>query len=90
MDDLWGEHRSQGWSMVALSIDREPDDAIAYLARHGYTLPAAWASPIWRQSFPKPKGLPIPLLVGRDGRLLLSEKGQMFAEDVQAIGKLLG
>jgi peroxiredoxin len=90
MEALWREHQNQGWSMVALSIDRKPEDASAYMARRGYTFPAAWASPSWRQAFPKPKGLPITLLVGRDGRLLLAEKGQMFAEDVQAIGKLLG
>ncbi|MEY3216747.1 MAG: hypothetical protein RLZZ280_1124 [Pseudomonadota bacterium] len=90
MEALWRDNQSQSWRMVALSIDRKPEDASAYLAKRGYTFPAAWASPSWRQAFPKPKGLPITLLVGRDGRLLLAEKGQMFAEDVQAIGKLLG
>jgi hypothetical protein len=75
--------------MLALSIDRKPEAAAAYLARKGYTFPAAWASPEWRRSFPKPKGLPITLLTGRDRRLLLAEKGQMFAEDVEAIGSLI-
>jgi hypothetical protein len=90
MEALWREQKAKGLNMVALSIDRKPEDASAYLAKRGYTFPAAWASPGWRQSFAKPKGLPITLLVGRDGRLLLAEKGQMFAEDVQAIGKMLG
>lgn len=90
MEALWREHRSKGLNMVALSIDRKPEDARAYLAKRGYTFPAAWASPAWRQAFPKPKGLPITLLVGRDGRLRLAEKGQMFAEDVEAIAQLLG
>ena len=55
----------------------------------GYSFPAAWASPQWRKAFPKPRGLPITLLRGRDGKLLLAEKGQMFAEDVEAIAALV-
>jgi peroxiredoxin len=90
MEALWREQKAQGLNMVALSIDRKPEDASAYLAKRGYTFPAAWASPAWRETFAKPKGLPITLLVGRDGRLRLAEKGQMFAEDVLAIGKMLG
>jgi hypothetical protein len=90
MEALWREQKVKGLNMVALSIDRKPEDASAYLSKRGYTFPAAWANPAWRQAFPKPKGLPITLLVGRDGRLLLAEKGQMFAEDVQAIATLLG
>jgi peroxiredoxin len=89
MQALWREHQAKGLRMVALSIDRQAEDARAYLAKRGYTFPAAWASPAWRQAFPKPKGLPITLLVGRDGRLVLAEKGQMFAEDVQAIAQWL-
>jgi peroxiredoxin len=89
MEALWREQKAKGLNMVALSIDRKPEDASAYLAKRGYTFPAAWASPAWRQAFAKPKGLPITLLVGRDGRLRLAEKGQMFAEDVKAIAQLL-
>jgi hypothetical protein len=33
--------------------------------------------------------LPITLLRGRDRRLLLAERGQMFAEDVKAIAQLI-
>lgn len=90
MEALWREQKNKGLNMLALSIDRKPEEASAYLAKRGYTFPTAWASPAWRQAFPKPKGLPITLLVGRDGRLQLAEKGQMFAEDVQAMAQLLG
>ena len=57
--------------------------------KKGHSFPAAWTSPEWRKAFPKPKGLPITLLSGRDGRLLLAERGQMFAEDVEAIAQLI-
>lgn len=88
MEVFWKEQRTRGLQMLALSIDRKPADAEAYLIQKGYSFPAAWASPDWRKAFPKPKGLPITLLAGADGRLLLAEKGQMFAEDVQEMARL--
>ena len=89
MERLWQRQRGKGLQMVALSIDKKPEHAVAYLKAKGYSFPAAWASPEWRKGFPKPRGLPITLLRGRDGKLLLAEKGQMFAEDVDAIDHLL-
>jgi peroxiredoxin len=89
MEKLWQSQKARGLQMVALSIDKKPEDAIAYLQKKGYSFPAAWASPEWRKAFPKPRGLPITLLRGRDGRLVLAEKGQMFAEDVEAIAQML-
>ena len=88
MEQLWRQQQARGWRMLALSIDRKPEDAVAYLRQKGYSFPSAWASPAWRKTFPKPRGLPITLLAGRDGRLLLAEKGQMFPEDVAAIAPL--
>ena len=87
MDAFWREQRLRGLQMLALSIDRKPVEAAEYLKKKGYGFPAAWASPDWRKSFPKPKGLPVTLLAGADGRLLLAEKGQMFAEDVQEMAR---
>ena len=89
MEKLWLSQKDKGLRMVALSIDKNPEDASVYLKKKGYTFPAAWASPAWRKAFPKPRGLPITLLRGRDGQLVLAEKGQMFAEDVEAIASLL-
>jgi len=89
MEQLWQRQKGKGLQMVALSIDRAPEPAVAYLKARGYSFPAAWASPEWRKHFPKPRGLPITLLRGRNGQLLLAEKGQLFAEDVDAIDRLL-
>ena len=89
MQALWDSQKSRGLRMLALSIDKKPEDAQAYLQKRGYTFPSAWASPEWRQQFPKPKGLPITLLMDSQHKVLLAEKGQMFAEDVEAISRLL-
>lgn len=89
MQALWLSQKSRGLRMLALSIDKKPEDAQAYLQKRGYTFPAAWASTEWRKQFPKPKGLPITLLMNSQHKVLLAEKGQMFAEDVEAIPRLL-
>ena len=88
MQALWQSQRQRGLKMVALSIDKSAEDARAYLLKRGYTFPAAWASPQWRSQFPKPKGLPITLLLDGQRKVVLAEKGQMFAEDVEAIAQL--
>lgn len=89
MNAFWKAHGGRGLQMVALSIDKTPEDALAYVRAKDYGFPSAWASADWRKAFPKPKGLPVTLLAGGDGRLLLAEKGQMFAEDVQEMARLL-
>ena len=89
MQALWQAQQARGLNMLALSIDKTAADAQAYLQRRGYTFPAAWVSPAWRQRFPKPRGLPITLLLDRQHKLVLAERGQMFDEDVQAIGALI-
>lgn len=88
MQALWQTQRQRGLNMVALSIDKTAEEARAYLHKRGYTFPAAWVSPQWRQQFPKPKGLPITLLLDAQRKVILAEKGQMFAEDVETIGQL--
>lgn len=89
MQALWQSQKNRGLRMLALSIDKKSEDAQAYLQKRSYTFPAAWASPEWRKQFPKPKGLPITLLLDSQQKVLLAEKGQMFAEDVEAIARLL-
>lgn len=88
MQALWTAQKERGLSMLALSIDKKPEDAQAYLNKKGYNFPSAWASPAWRKLFPKPKGLPITIVLDAQHQVLLAEKGQMFAEDVEAIAQL--
>ena len=89
MQALWQSQKSRGLKMLALSVDKTPKVAADYLQKRGYTFPAAWASPAWRRLFAKPKGLPITLLLNAQQQVVLAEKGQMFAEDVEAIAGLI-
>jgi hypothetical protein len=75
--------------MLGLSIDRRAEDASAYLARRGFVFPSGHVTPAVAQALPKPKGLPVTLVRGRDGKVLLAEAGQLFPEDVDAIADFL-
>ena len=82
MQKLWAAQKTRGLRMLALSIDKTPQDAMAYLTRRGYSFPAVWVSPEVARFYPKPDGLPVTVVRGKDGRVVQAEKGQLFAEDV--------
>jgi hypothetical protein len=87
MQKLWDAQRSKGLQLLTLSIDRKPADATAYLKKKGYTFPAGWVTPDIQRVLPKPRGLPITLVRGRDGRVLQAERGQLFPEDVELLAR---
>jgi cytochrome oxidase Cu insertion factor (SCO1/SenC/PrrC family) len=90
MQKLWDAQRArgdQGVQLLTLSIDRKRDAALAYLKKKGYTFPAGYVTPEIQRVLPKPKGLPITLVRGRDGRVLQAERGQLFPEDVELLAR---
>ncbi|MEO8123421.1 MAG: TlpA disulfide reductase family protein [Burkholderiales bacterium] len=89
MEKLWQAERGRGLQMLALSIDKQPEDATAYLAKRGYTFPAGLFTPAVARVLPKPKGLPVTVVRGRDGRVVMAEAGQLFPEDVEQIAQWL-
>jgi peroxiredoxin len=89
MQKLWLANQAKGLRMLALSVDKTPEAALAYLHKKGYSFPSGWVTPQVQQVLPKPKGLPVTLVIGRDGKLLQAEKGQMFPEDVAQLASWL-
>lgn len=89
MEALWRAQRERGLLLLALSIDAQPQPARDYLARRGYTLPAAWVTPAVQRVLPKPRGLPVTVVRAKDGRVLQAEAGQLFPEDVEALARHL-
>ena len=87
VDRLWQAQRGRGLQMLTFSIDKRPDEARAYLQRRGYAWPVAWVDAALARTLPKPKGLPVTLVRGRDGRVLQAEGGQLFPEDVEALAR---
>jgi hypothetical protein len=89
---LWLSQRQKGHSglqLLTLSIDRKREDALHYLQKKGYTFPAGFVTPEIQRVLPKPRGLPITLVRGRDGKLLQAERGQLFPEDVEQLVRWL-
>jgi thiol-disulfide isomerase/thioredoxin len=89
MDKFWLAHKARGLQMLALSIDRKAEDASAYLGKKGYTFPAALLTPELARALPKPKGLPVTVIRGPDGRVLAAESGQLFPEDIEQFARFL-
>lgn len=89
IDQLQRAQRSRGLRVVGLSIDKKPEEAKSHLASKGYTFASAWVSPELARSLPKPKGLPVTVVLGRDGRVVMSEAGQLFPEDIEGIAQYL-
>lgn len=89
VDKLWRNAHARGLDVLGLSIDKRPDDALAYLRKKGYTFPSAWLGPDLATAYPKPEGLPVTIVRSRDGHVLQAEKGQMFAEDVAELERWL-
>ena len=93
MQKLWDSQRvlgNRGVLLLTLSIDRKREDATAYLQKKGYTFPAGYVTPEIQRVLPKPRGLPITLVRGRDGRVLQAERGQLFPEDVELLARWAG
>ena len=89
MDQFWLAHKARGLKMLGLSIDRQAEDASTYLGKRGYTFPAGLVTPAVARLLPKPKGLPVTLVRGRDGRVLALETGQLFPEDIEQFARFL-
>lgn len=73
-------------TVLALSIDKDPAKARAYMKEHGYTFAAAMAGPDGARWFGEREGLPEIFIVDR-GRIVFREIGEMFPEDLAALGR---
>lgn len=76
--------------VLAVSIDREPKDAAAYMAKRGYTFPAAMDTPALRAVLGKRKGLPELYVIDANGKVVQKEVGEMLEEEVAALAKYAG
>lgn len=90
IEKLWQANKARGLQVLALSIDKQREDAVKYLASKGYQFPAAMFTPELARQLAKPKGLPVTVVRGKDGRVAMAEAGQMFPEDVEDIARFLG
>lgn len=87
---LWDAQRARGLLVLGISIDKRASDATSYLAKRGYTFPSGIAGAAIEPAMAKPgAGLPVTCVLDRNGRVVLSESGQMFPEDVEGIARFV-
>jgi thiol-disulfide isomerase/thioredoxin len=89
LDRLHRAHVGAGLEVLALSIDRRPEDAVKYLREKSYAFHAAMFDARWRAALGQSKAIPFVWVIGRDGRLAYTEAREMFPEDVDALARFL-
>lgn len=90
LQKLYDATRGKPLQIVTLSIDKTPKEAIDYVRAHGYTFPAGMDNAAWQAALGKRRGLPELYVIGRDGRVLRKEIGELFPEDVAALADYAG
>jgi len=73
--------------VLTFTIDKTEKAARDYMAKHGYTFAAAMAGAQSEAWFGPRHGLPVVHVVDPQGRVVFSESGEMFEEDVAALSR---
>jgi thiol-disulfide isomerase/thioredoxin len=89
MQALWERHAQQGIQVLGISVDRKPETARAYLKQGGYNFACAWYDEALTRVFARPGMIPSVAVLNRQARVVQSERGQMFPEDVAALSRWL-
>lgn len=89
LDSLHRRHAAQGLEVLALSIDKRPEDAAKYVRDRGFGFNAAMFDASWRATLGQPKAIPFVWVIGRDGKLAYTEAREMFPEDVDDLARFL-
>ncbi|MGH8803160.1 MAG: TlpA family protein disulfide reductase [Polaromonas sp.] len=89
IEALWRAQKANGLTVLALSIDQQAAAAVNYMKAKGYSFPAGMLTPEVAKLLPKPAGLPVVVVRGRDGKVVFAESGEMFPEDVEGLKKYL-
>jgi thiol-disulfide isomerase/thioredoxin len=89
IDRLHRDRAGQGLEVLALSIDRKPEDALTYVRERGYAFRVAMFDDRWKSAIGRPKQIPALWVIGRDGRLAFFEAREMFPEDVADLARFL-
>ena len=95
IEALWRAQKANGLGVLALSIDKQESAASGYMKSKGYSFPAAMLVGDVAKMLPKPKGLPVVVVLkldkakGREGKVVFAEGGEMFPEDIEGLKKYI-
>lgn len=77
--------RDRGLLVLGFTLDKTPQAARDYLAKHGYTFAAALSGPQVERWFGRRRTLPEVYVVDPAGRVVFREQGEMFPEDIAGL-----
>lgn len=86
---LWQAQRARGLEVLTISVDKTEAVVREYLSAKGYGFPVTMQSGPAAQGLPKPKGLPVTVVRGRDGKVVFAEAGELFPEDIEGFARFL-
>jgi thiol-disulfide isomerase/thioredoxin len=99
IEALWQAQKANGLQVLALSIDRQELAASGYMKSKGFSFPAGMLTAEVAKMLPKPKGLPVVVVLKMDkikpgvgprqGTVVFAESGEMFPEDIEGLKKYI-
>ena len=89
LQKLYEANKAKGLEVIMLSVDKTEREAVDALRERGFTFRAGMAGEQINRVFGRLRGLPVTYVIGRDGRLVRQEMGELFAEDVAEFDGLL-
>ena len=87
IEKLSVKYQSKGLFVLGVSVDKDLSAAKAHFQKHRYSFPSTWLDPQLKSDLKKPSAVPVVTVYDKSGLLVQHEKGQMFAEDVQALSR---
>ncbi len=89
IEKLWRSARDRGLRVIGISVDRTVEAVREHRQRKGYTFPCAMYSPDFEAALPKPPGIPVLWVRGKNGKVVMAEAGQLLPEDIEEITRFL-
>lgn len=87
IEKLFVKHQGKGLYVLGVSVDKDVTAAKIHMQRNRYSFSSTWLDPQLQSELKKPTGVPVVMVYDKSGLLVQYEKGQMFAEDVQALSR---
>ena len=79
--------RGQPLMILGVAMDTDPQGVRDYMARNGYSFPVTLDPGGLRARFTRRRVIPMTCIVDRQGRFLQAIPGEMFEDDVMALGQ---
>lgn len=77
IEEFWQDHHSQGFEVLAVSVDDPPEKVAQYMHEHGYAFMAAAMSPSLHAAFGEAGSIPTSFVVDANGVIRHKIAGQV-------------